>query len=63
MKLPNSGNVVKFLNDNMKEAFLLKELRHEHIIGFEDAFISNENEMSLEFNIVTELAEGGTLYT
>ena len=45
-----------------KEAFLLKEIKHEHIIGFYDAFIQNENEMTLEFIIVTELAEGGTIY-
>ena len=61
MNFSNSGEIVKFLNDSMKEASLLKELKHEHIIEFEDAFISNGNEMSLEFNIVIELAEGGTL--
>ena len=43
MKLPNNSEMVKFLNNNMREAFLLKELKHEHIIGFEDAFISNQN--------------------
>ena len=41
----------------MKEAFLLKDFKHEHIIGFEDAFISNENKVSVEFNIATELAK------
>jgi len=37
-------------------------LKHKHIIGIEEAFFSNENEMTLEFNIVTELADGGSLY-
>ena len=46
----------------MKEAELTKDLKHEYIIGFEEAFISDENEYSLKYNIVTELAEGGTLY-
>jgi hypothetical protein len=43
MNFSNSGEIVKFLNDSMKEASLLKELKHEHIIGFEDAFISKKN--------------------
>ena len=63
MKLANSGKIADILNENMKEALFLQNLKHKHIIGIEEAFVSNKNEMSLEFNLVIELAEGGNLYT
>ena len=63
MKLPKSGKIAESLNENMREAFMIKDLKHENIIEFEDAFVSNENDVCLDYNIVTELAEGGTLFT
>ena len=44
MKIPRNDAIVKELNKSMKEAELLKDLKHEHIIGFEEAFISDGNE-------------------
>ena len=36
MSFPNSSKIAKFFNDSMQEAFLLRELKYEPIIGFED---------------------------
>ena len=46
----------------MTGALLLKDLKHKHIIEFEESLFSNMNDMSLRMNIITELAEGGNLY-
>ena len=59
-KNTKKGSIADLFNDCMKEAELVKTLKHPNIILFEDSFIS-ENKV-LEFNIVTELAEGGDLY-
>ena len=46
----------------MKEVLFLKNLKHKHIIGFEDAFVTTKDEKNIEMNIITELAEGGNLF-
>ena len=47
MKLPKSGKIAESLNDNMREAFMIKDLKNENIIEFEDAFVSNETDFCL----------------
>ncbi len=59
IKFPSSdeNKVIDFFNNILKETFLLKDLKHEYIIEFEDAYLSQKNELC----IITELAEGGNL--
>ena len=54
--------MAKTLNESMTEVLLLKGLKHEHIIGFEEAFFTNIDEKRMQLNIITELVEGGNLF-
>ena len=50
------------MNKTISEAFMLSKLKHEHIIGFEEAFFTNIDEKRMQLNIITELVEGGDLF-
>jgi hypothetical protein len=41
---------------------MLSKLKHENIIGFEEAFFTNIDEKRMQLNIITELVEGGNLF-
>ena len=41
---------------------MLSKLKHENIIGFEEAFFTNIDEKRMQLNIITELVEGGDLF-
>jgi hypothetical protein len=41
--LPNDENMAKTLNESMTEVLLLKGLKHEHIIEFEEVFFTGIN--------------------
>ena len=60
IKFPSSdeNKVIDFFNNIWKETIQLKHLKHEYIIEFVDAYFSQKNEIF----IVTEFAEGGSLY-
>ena len=59
IKIPSSDNeVIEFLNNILNEIILLKDLKHEYIIEFVDAYFTKINEIC----IITDLAEGGSLY-
>ena len=59
IKIPSSDNeVIEFLNNTLNEVILLRDLKHEYIIEFVDAYFTKINEIC----IITDLAEGGSLY-
>jgi serine/threonine protein kinase len=49
---------IDLLNCTFREAFMLLDLKHSYMIEFVDAFFAKRNEIC----IVTEFAEGGSLY-
>jgi serine/threonine protein kinase len=49
---------INLLNCNFREEIMLLDLKNRYVIEFVDAFFAKRNEIC----IVTEFAEGGSLY-